>query len=51
MIDNGVKPRTLRHGLTCLGPSKIAEQSYCEYQVHLKHTHPEVRIESLSLEG
>jgi hypothetical protein len=35
------RPGTLRHGLTCLWPSEIANQAYCEYQVHLKRLHPE----------
>ncbi len=40
----------LRHNLTCLWPSEIAEQYYCEYKVHLKKLHPEVQIRLPSLE-
>jgi hypothetical protein len=50
MNDSDTKNRPLRHGLTCLWPSEIADQSYCEYKVHLKRLHPEVRIELSSLE-
>jgi hypothetical protein len=42
---------TLRHGLTCLWPSEIADQWYCEQKVHLQHVHPEVRYESRLLEA
>jgi len=40
----------LRHGVSCLWPSEIAEQFYCEYKVHLKRVHPEVLIELAPLE-
>jgi len=40
----------LRHGLEVLWPSELADQYYCEYKVHLKHTHPEVEVESPALE-
>src|SRR5262249_22073848 len=40
----------LRHGLTHLWPSEIAEQYYCEYLVHLKRLHPEVRVDLPPLE-
>src|SRR5262249_1340753 len=40
----------LRLGLKYLWPSEIADQFYCEYKVHLKRLHPEVRIELPSLE-
>ena len=42
--------RQLRHGLNYLCPSEIADQFYCEYKVHLKRLHPEVRIELPALE-
>ena len=42
--------RTLRYDLTQLWPSEVGDQLYCEYKVHLRHTHPEVRLELLSLE-
>jgi hypothetical protein len=45
MNDIETKVETLRHGLTYLWPSEIADQWYCEYKVHLKRLHPEVRIE------
>jgi hypothetical protein len=41
MHDTSAKAATLRHGLTCLWPSEIAEQFYCEYKAHLKRIHPE----------
>jgi hypothetical protein len=41
---------SLRHGLTYLWPSEIADQFYCEYKVHLKRLHPEVRMELPCLE-
>jgi hypothetical protein len=50
MNDISVQPSQLRHGLTCLHPSEVAEQYYCEYKVHLNRLHPEVRIESRPLE-
>lgn len=50
MNDTDTKDRTLRHGLTCLWPSEIAEQFYCEYKVHLKRLHPEVQFELPPLE-
>lgn len=50
MSDTDSTKRTLRHGLTQLWPSEIAEQSYCEYKVHLKRLHPEVRFELPVLE-
>src|SRR5215467_14262926 len=40
----------LRYGLTQLWPSEIGDQLYCEYKVHLRRTHPEVRLELPSLE-
>ena len=40
----------LRHGLNYLWPSEIAEQYYCEYKVHLKRIHPEVRVDLPPLE-
>ena len=40
----------LRHGLNYLWPSEIAEQYYCEYKVHLKRLHPEVRVDLPPLE-
>jgi len=40
----------LRYGLAYLCPSEIAGQFYCEYQVHLKRTHPEVDMQLKSLE-
>jgi hypothetical protein len=40
----------LRHGLNCLWPSEIAEQFYCEYNLHLKRLHPEIRAELPPLE-
>jgi len=48
--DTDAKDRTFRHGLTCLWPSEIADQFYCEYKVHLKRLHPEVQIELPSVE-
>lgn len=39
----------LRYGLNCLWPSAIGEQQYCEYKIHLGHTHPAVEIEIPSL--
>ena len=50
MNDIGAKAGTLRHGLTYLWPSEIAEQYYCEYKVHLKRLHPEVRVDLPPLE-
>jgi hypothetical protein len=41
---------TLRYDLTHLWPSEIGDQLYCEYKVHLRRTHPEVRLELPSLE-
>ncbi len=40
----------LRHGADHLTPSQIAKQYYCEYEVHLKRLHPEVRIELPTLD-
>ncbi|MBI1916365.1 MAG: hypothetical protein HYS12_16780 [Planctomycetes bacterium] len=40
----------LRYDLTHLWPSEIGDQLYCEYKVHLRRTHPEVRLELPSLE-
>jgi len=40
----------LRYELTQLWPSEIADQLYCEYKVHLRRTHPEVRVESAALD-
>src|SRR5262249_46461388 len=40
----------LRHGLEVLWPSKLADQFYCEYKVHLKQTHPEVEVQFAALE-
>src|SRR6184192_4173342 len=40
----------LRYDLTHLWPSEIGEQLYCEYKVHLRRTHPEVRLDLPSLE-
>lgn len=51
MNDIGLHPGELRHGLSYLWPSEVAEQYYCEYKVHLKRLHPEVRIELPSLES
>jgi hypothetical protein len=51
MSQSRAEPSTLRHGLTFLRPSEIAEQFYCEYKVHLKRIHPEVRIELPVLEA
>jgi hypothetical protein len=50
MNDSDTKNRPLRYGLNCLWPSEIADQFYCEYKVHLKRTHPEVRLELPALE-
>jgi hypothetical protein len=46
----GPQGEVLRHGLTYLWPSEVAEQYYCEYKVHLKRVHPEVRVQSPPLE-
>jgi hypothetical protein len=51
MADGNVKPKTLRHNLSCLWPSEISEQFYCEYKVHLKRLHLEVKIELPVLES
>jgi len=40
----------LRHGLVYLVASDIADQFYCEYKVHLKLLHPEVREQQVALE-
>ncbi len=40
----------LRYDLAQLWPSEIGDQLYCEYKVHLRRTHPEVRLELPSLE-
>jgi hypothetical protein len=50
MNDIGVNPGELRHGLSYLWPSEVAEQYYCEYKVHLKRLHPEVLIDLPPLE-
>jgi hypothetical protein len=50
MNDMSTQAGKLRHGLHCLWPSEIAKQWYCEYKVHLKRLHPEVREESPALE-
>jgi len=50
MNDISANAGILRHGLTYLWPSEIADQYYCEYKVHLKRLHPEVHIELPSLE-
>jgi hypothetical protein len=50
MKDIIAEAEALRHGLTCLWPSEIAQQYYCEYKVHLKRLHPEVQIELPALE-
>src|SRR5438477_13159911 len=49
-IDLPSEMHRLRHGLTCLWPSQIADQFYCEYKVHLKHLHPDVRFDLPALE-
>jgi hypothetical protein len=41
----------IRHGLTVLWPSEIAQQDYCEYKVHLARLHPEVEIHLGALEA
>jgi hypothetical protein len=51
MNDTGVHPGELRHGLTYLWPSEVAQQYYCEYKVHLTRLHPEVLIDSPPLES
>lgn len=43
-------PEKIRYELTQLWPSEIADQLYCEYKVHLRRTHPEVQLDSLSLD-
>jgi hypothetical protein len=50
MNDSGAETSTLRHGLTYLWPSEIANQWYCEYKVHLQRLHPEVVLGLLPLE-
>src|SRR5262249_39172687 len=50
MNDTETKVGTLRHGLSYLWPSEVADQYYCEYKVHLKRLHPEVRIDLPTLE-
>ena len=50
MNDVSTNARMLRHGLTCLWPSEIANQCYCEYKVHLTLLHPEVQIDLPPLE-
>jgi len=50
MNNISVQPVKLRHGLNYLKVSEVAEQSFCEYKVHLNRLHPEVRIESPPLE-
>src|SRR5262249_35683402 len=45
MSDTATKGVNLRHGLSHLWPSEIADQFYCEYKVHRKRLHPEVRVE------
>jgi hypothetical protein len=50
MNDTSANAPTLRYGLTCLWPSEIADQFYCEYKVHLKRLHPEVQVEMPPLE-
>ena len=44
------KPRTFRHGLSCLWRSEIGDQFYCEYKFHPKRIHPEIQVESPAVE-
>ena len=41
----------LRYELPYVSPSAVADQMYCEYKVHLAHTHPEVIVAVEAIEA